>query len=75
MNIDSAMSSAHVGIRKGYTDMSSNAAEIASARSGDPADLARPLVNIETSRLAIEASAKVMKTLDDTLGTFIDTVA
>src|SRR3569832_98657 len=42
MNFDSAMSSAHVGIRKGITDMSSNAAKIASARSGDPADLARP---------------------------------
>jgi len=78
MQITSALSSALYGIRKGLTGMDKNAAKIASAetfKSQNTMDIARPLVDMQSDRLQVEASAKVMKTVDETIGTLLDTVA
>ena len=78
MQITSALSSALYGIRKGLAGMDKNAAKIASAetfKSQNATDIARPLVDMQSNRLQVEASAKVMKTVDETIGTLLDTVA
>ena len=78
MQIPSAMNSALYGIQKGLTGMDKNAAQIASAgafKSQNPADLAKSLVDMQSNRMQVEVSAKVMKSLDETLGTLLDVVA
>ncbi len=78
MQINSALSSALSGIQKGLTGIDNNAAQIASAsafNSDNPVDFAQPLVELQSNRLQVELSAKVMKTVDETLGTLIDVMA
>jgi hypothetical protein len=78
MQISSALSNALHGIQKGLTGMDKNAAKIASVEafnSQNPADVAQPLVDMQNNRLQVEASAKVMKTVDATIGSLIDVVA
>jgi hypothetical protein len=78
MHITSALGNALYGIQKGLTGMDSNAAKIASAdafNSQNPADIAQPLVDMQSNRLQVEVSAKVMKTMDETIGSLIDIVA
>ena len=58
--------------------MDRNAAKIASAEafnSQDPAVVAQPLVDMQNNRLQVEVSAKIMKTVDATIGSLIDVVA
>lgn len=78
MKIDSALSSALYGIQKGLTGIDKNSADIASAdafNSKNPADLAQSLVDLQGNRLQVELSARVLKTVDETIGTIIDVVA
>ncbi len=78
MQISSALGNALQGIQKGLAGIDKNAAKIAGAaafNSQNPADLAQPLVDIQNNRLQVEASAKVMKTVDATIGSLIDVVA
>ena len=78
MQITSALSNALYGIQKGLTGMDKNAAKIASAdvfNSQNPTDVARPLVEMQSDRLQVEISAKVMKTVDETIGSLLDVVA
>ena len=78
MQISAALGNALNGIQKGLTGVDKNAARIASAdafNSPNPADVAQSLVDMQSNRLQIEASAKVVKTLDETLGTLLDVVA
>lgn len=78
MQITSALGNALYGIKKGLTDMNKNAAKVASAdafNSQNPMDIAQPLVDIQNNRLQVEASAKVMKTVDETIGSLIDIIA
>ena len=78
MQITSALSNALHGIQKGLTGMDKNAVKIASAdsfKSQNPTDIARPLVDMQTDRLQVEVSAKVMKTVDETIGNLLDVVA
>jgi hypothetical protein len=78
MQISSALGNALHGIQKGLTGMDKNAAKIASAaafNSQNPADVAQPLVDMQNNRLQVELSAKVMKTVDATIGSLIDVVA
>lgn len=78
MQIPSALGSALYGIQKGLAAMDKNAAQIADARaynSQNPVDLAKPLVDMQSNRLQIEASAKVAKSVDNTIGSLLDAVA
>lgn len=78
MQITSALGNALYGIRKGLSDMNENAAEVAGAgtfNSPNAVDLAQPLVEFQVNRLQVEASAKVMKSVDESLGTLIDITA
>jgi len=78
MQITSALGNALHGIQKGLIGMDKNAAKIASAdafNSQNPTDAAQPLVDMKSNQLQIEASAKVMKTVDETLGNLLDVVA
>ena len=75
MQIPSALSSALYGIQKGLTGIDKDAAQIASTgafNSQNPADFAQPLVDLQSNRLQVEMSAKVMKSLDETIGTLLD---
>ena len=77
MQISSSLSSALYGIQKGLTGMDKNAAKIASAdafNSQSTTAVARPLIEMQSDRLQVEVSAKVMKTVDDTIGTLLDIV-
>lgn len=78
MPITSALGSALYGIQKGLTGLDKNAAQIASAdafNAQNPADFAQPLVELQSNALQVEMSAKVMKSLDETIGTLLDVVA
>lgn len=78
MQITSALGNALHGIQKGLTDMDKNAAKIASTdafKASSTTDVAAPLLDIQSNRLQVEASAKVMQTLDDTLGKLLDVIA
>ena len=78
MQITSALGNALSGIQKGLTGIDKNAAQIASAdafNSQNPADFAQPLVELQSNRLQVELSAKVMKSVDETIGTLLDVVA
>ena len=78
MQITSALGNALYGIQKGLTGMDNNAAKIARAgafNSQNPTDVAQPLVDMQSNRLQVEVSAKVMKTMDETIGSLIDIVA
>jgi len=70
-----ALNSAITGIMRGTNGVRHNAAEIASAdtmRGEHGKDLATPLVEMIGHRSQVEASAKVVKTVDEMLGTLID---
>ncbi len=71
----SALNSGIVGIQRGMATAEKSAATIASAQnstSGNPADVAEPLVELMMARLQVEASAKVVERISETIGTLID---
>lgn len=73
-----ALQNALRGIQRGLEGVNKNASQIASAKQMDaenPADEAKPLVEMLENRNQVEASAKVVKTVSDTIGTLIDTKA
>jgi hypothetical protein len=66
------------GIQKGLAGIDKNAAQIASAdnfKSDNPAGSAQSLVELQNNRMQVEASAKVMKSVDETIGSLLDVVA
>jgi hypothetical protein len=78
MQITSALGNALHGIQNGLTGMAKNAAKIASAdtfNSQNPAGVAQPLVDMQGNRQQVEVSAKVMNTVDSTIGSLLDIVA
>ena len=73
-----ALSSGVMGIQKGLDGLNRDAAQIASAaqfKNEESADLAKPLTNLILDKLQVAASAKVVKTAGDTLGTLLDVLA
>ncbi len=78
MSTISALNSGIAGMQRGVAMAEKSAATIASATtssSGNPIDVAEPLVELMMARLQVEASAKVVETISDTIGTLIDTTA
>lgn len=73
-----ALNAGITGIQRGMALAEKSASTIASAKnstSGNPYDVAEPLVELMIARLQVEASAKVVETVSDTMGTLIDTKA
>jgi flagellar hook protein FlgE len=73
---NSVLSTGVQGIQSGLNRANQAAGEI--ARSGTTeqnGDLAKSIVDLKSSELQVKASAKVIKTADDLLGTLIDTTA
>ena len=78
MQITSALGNALSGIQKGLTGLDKNAGKIAGTAAFNShalPDIAQPLVDMQSNRIQIEASSKVMKTIDETIGSLIDVVA
>jgi len=75
MNSFSALHHALSGIQAGHRGLEQSAHEIATAGSAEPVDLADPLIDAMQHQRALEASANVMRRVDDTLGMLIDTFA
>ena len=73
-----ALSSGVMGIQKGLDGLNRDAAQIASAKqfkNESAANLAESLTNLKLDRLQVAASAKVVKTAGDTVGTLLDVLA
>lgn len=61
------------GIQKGLSGLERNSAEIASARQqGGEASPLEPLLDSRLNQLQLEASVKVLKAADETLGSLLD---
>ncbi len=73
----SALSHALAGIKRGLTGLAENAQGIASANTRDPqlAELSTALVASLENQAQVEASAALVKTADQVLGTLIDITA
>lgn len=73
MNISNLFSNALLGIRRGMQGLDRNAAQIASAKElNGEASPVEPLIDSKVNRLQVEASAKVMKSIDQALGSLFD---
>lgn len=74
MKIGGAFNQAMLGVQRGLQGAQENAAKIASAgqMGGTPADLVGPLVGLKLNELQVQASAEVIKVVDDMLGSLLD---
>jgi hypothetical protein len=75
MKIGGAMTTAMTGIQRGLSSAQNNAAGIASADrfNGDsPSALAEPLIGLKQDRLQVQASTKVLKAVDEMIGSLFD---
>lgn len=73
MSINSVLSSGLQGVQSGLGRVNQAAGQI--ARFGTPlesGDLATPLVDLKMSEIQVKASASVIKTSDQLLGSLID---
>jgi hypothetical protein len=73
-----ALQSGVAGINTGLANLKRDAAQVAQAgtRGADgQRDLTQPLVNLTADRLQVEASAKVVETVHDLIGRFLDITA
>ncbi len=73
MNISNLFGNALLGIQRGMRGLDRNAAQIASAKElNGEASPTEPLIDSKVNRLQVEASAKVMKTIDEAVGSLFD---
>lgn len=79
MNINTVLQTGVEGIRQGVEGAEKAASEIVRAGAVDgPAgsnDVVEPVVELRLYERSIEASAQVVKTADEVLGTLLDTLA
>jgi hypothetical protein len=76
VSINSVLSTGVQGVQSGLNRANQAAAQIArSGTTGENGDLATPIVELKSSELQAKASAAVIRTADDLLGTLIDTKA
>lgn len=75
--INGVVSTAWNGIQRDLRGLQRNAREVASSATEgrDLVDYAKPLVEMQRHRHAIEASAKMIARTDEMLGTIIDALA
>jgi hypothetical protein len=76
-SLPSALDSARTGIRRGMSGLNTDAAVVASASavSGDNDATTGALVDSLQQKLLVEASARMLSTEDQTLGTLLDVTA
>ncbi len=73
MKISGAFTQAMLGVQRGVDGARENAGKIAQAgQTGDPAALVEPLVNLRFNEMQVQASAEVIKTVDEMLGSLLD---
>jgi hypothetical protein len=72
MEVKSAFSSAVTGIQRGMQGLDRNADEITKVSSGGDGDVAASLVDSRINKLQVAASAQMVKTLDETIGSLLD---
>ncbi len=73
MAINSVLSTGVQGVQAGMQRANRAAGEIARAGTTEQSgDLATPIVDLKRSELQVKASAAVIKTADDMMGTLID---
>ncbi len=73
MEIKSALAYGVSGIHKGMNGLAHNAAEIASEKTmTGERSVIEPLVYTKLNRLQVEASVKVISTVDEMLGTLLN---
>lgn len=75
MKIDSALTHAISGIQRGLNSAQQHAARIADTdRFGadNPSSLAEPLFGLRADRLQVHASTRVLKAVDDMIGSLFD---
>ena len=76
MEVKAAYSSALAGIQQGMRALDENAAKVAHAATTEgKEDVARPLVESRTNQNQVEANAKVVSIVDETLGSLFDAKA
>jgi len=79
MNVNTILQTGVEGIRQGVEGAEKAASEIVRAGAVDgPAgsnDVVEPIVELRLYERSIEASAQVVKTADEVLGTLLDTLA
>ena len=73
--IPSAFQSAQSGISRGLAGLDQDAQVVAGGVSGDVGALTGALVDALQQRVAVEASARMLSTADQTVGTLIDVKA
>jgi hypothetical protein len=74
-SIPSAFQSAQLGISRGLAGLDQDAQVVANAASGGIDAVAGALVDSLQQRLLVEASARMLSTVDKTLGTLVDVKA
>jgi len=75
MKIDGALSHAITGIQRGLGSAQGHASQIASKdafENGGPSGIADPLVGLTQDRMQVAASARVLKAVDDMIGSLFD---
>lgn len=78
MSISTTLQTGVQGVQQGIQGMEKAAGQIAQAATGEAGsvgELAAPLVELKLYEQSVEASAKVVKTADEVLGTLLDTMA
>ena len=78
MAVGSLLSIGTQGVQAGMRRANEAAQDIVRVTTGSPdkgGDLVTPLVDLKVSEHLVAASAKVIKSADETLGTLIDTLA
>ncbi len=72
MEINNAMTTAVNGIKRELDELERNADEVARASNGEGGDVAKPLVESKINQHNVEANVKMVKTMDEVLGTLLD---
>ena len=78
MSLDGPLNIGLQGIQRGMDNLRKDASDIASAKqfNGESdSDVTESLVNLTQDRLQVQTAAKVVKAVDETLGTLIDELA
>ncbi len=79
MNINSVLQTGLQGVQQGVDGAEKAATQIVrggkDGASGSNGDILEPIVDLKLYARSVEASAQVVKTADEVLGTLLDTMA
>ncbi len=79
MNVNSVLNTGLQGIQSGMEGVQKAASQIVRGGQDGPAgsntDIVEPIIELKLYERSVEASAQVVKTADEVLGTLLDTMA